>query len=260
MKGSYLAGLLQRARGEMTALGPATMPLFAPGLVDPRIEIQDAANTTGPVPRRRPAAAAQLRRADISGSVAQPAESGDIAGIRAPSHPPPGDPARSVTADAGPSHPPPGDPAGSAAGDVELAAVPLPGTLAQHRGETRADPTVPPAPHADGIPARNALHDTSRELRPPVAEDLAAASAVPSGTVFAWLTPALAAHPRAGPRGAPARPEPAPRTGGTGPDVTISIGHIEVRAAPPTERPRTRRPFRPQVSLDDFLSQRRDQR
>jgi hypothetical protein len=45
----------------------------------------------------------------------------------------------------------------------------------------------------------------------------------------------------------------------SGPNVTITIGHIEVRAAQVAER--TRRPaFRPRVSLDDFLSQRNGDR
>jgi hypothetical protein len=55
-------------------------------------------------------------------------------------------------------------------------------------------------------------------------------------------------------------PPTAAGSGGTRPDVTISIGHIEVRAAPPVGQPRARRPFRPQVSLDDFLSQQQDGR
>ena len=43
------------------------------------------------------------------------------------------------------------------------------------------------------------------------------------------------------------------------PEITISIGHIEVRAAQPVER--ARRPsFRPRVSLNDFLSQRDGER
>lgn len=38
------------------------------------------------------------------------------------------------------------------------------------------------------------------------------------------------------------------------PDVSITIGHIEVHATQPTERI-SRSPFRPRVSLDDFLGQ-----
>jgi hypothetical protein len=45
----------------------------------------------------------------------------------------------------------------------------------------------------------------------------------------------------------------------TAPDVTISIGHIEVRAPQVAERPR-RPAFRPRVSLDDFLNRRQGER
>jgi len=48
--------------------------------------------------------------------------------------------------------------------------------------------------------------------------------------------------------------EPVPESG---PEITISIGHIEVRSAPAPEKPRSRPPFRPQVSLTDFLSRDR---
>ena len=66
----------------------------------------------------------------------------------------------------------------------------------------------------------------------------------------------------------PVRPRPAQAPGqwsappgqvaevypGSGPEVTISIGHIEVRSAPTADKPRSRPPFRPQVGLADFLS------
>jgi len=58
----------------------------------------------------------------------------------------------------------------------------------------------------------------------------------------------------------PTPPAPAPAAEarpGPGPEVTISIGHIEVRSAPAAEKPRSRPPFRPQVSLADFLNQDR---
>jgi hypothetical protein len=45
--------------------------------------------------------------------------------------------------------------------------------------------------------------------------------------------------------------------GSRGPDITVTIGHIEVRAAqaPPASPAKPARPpFRPQVSLADFLN------
>jgi hypothetical protein len=41
--------------------------------------------------------------------------------------------------------------------------------------------------------------------------------------------------------------------GGRGTDITVTIGHIEVRAAPAAPARPARPPFRPQVSLADFL-------
>lgn len=37
------------------------------------------------------------------------------------------------------------------------------------------------------------------------------------------------------------------------PEVTIAIGHIEVRGVPEPPRPQARPPFRPRLSLDEFL-------
>ncbi len=62
------------------------------------------------------------------------------------------------------------------------------------------------------------------------------------------------AHPQPEP---PELPGQAAYASGSGPEITISIGHIEVRSAPATEQPRIRPPFRPQVSLADFLGQDR---
>jgi hypothetical protein len=77
--------------------------------------------------------------------------------------------------------------------------------------------------------------------------------------VSARLMPA--SPPASGPAGT--RGPKAPQTPGdadvAGPDVTISIGHIEVRSAPATvQRPKPA--FRPQVSLADFLARRQDGR
>lgn len=45
-----------------------------------------------------------------------------------------------------------------------------------------------------------------------------------------------------------------------GPDITVTIGHIEVRAASPAPARPARAPFRPQVSLTDFLGNRQESR
>jgi hypothetical protein len=66
-----------------------------------------------------------------------------------------------------------------------------------------------------------------------------------------------AAHRRSEPQASPAPHRQAAGASSSGPDITISIGHIEVRSGPTAEKPRTQPPFRPQVSLADFLGRER---
>ena len=54
--------------------------------------------------------------------------------------------------------------------------------------------------------------------------------------------------------------EPAVTAPAAAPEVTISIGHIDVRAAPPPAPARSRPAFRPRVSLDEFLTAPQDRR
>jgi hypothetical protein len=99
--------------------------------------------------------------------------------------------------------------------------------------EAVAGESVAPEPGA-ARPAAAVVVERPAPLRPPPAH--------PPGQ---WPAPS-------------ARPEQAADAfTGSGPEVTISIGHIEVRSAPAAEKPRSRLPFRPQVSLADFLSQDR---
>jgi len=82
--------------------------------------------------------------------------------------------------------------------------------------------------------------------------------------VPARLTTADLAEP-SGTASPPSVPEPAAATAGSvdgtqgyepprGPDITVTIGHIEVRAAPSAAARPAPPPFRPQVSLTDFLN------
>lgn len=73
------------------------------------------------------------------------------------------------------------------------------------------------------------------------------------------LIPAITARPGAS-RPATRSADPGNRASGASPPVTITIGHIEVRAAAVTQRParqettaRPRPAFRPQTTLADFL-------
>ena len=132
-----------------------------------------------------------------------------------------------------------------------------------HR-EPGPDPLTGPGEQPHGVRERatgtmRAVPAAIPAARPAAASPVTASPAVAEpGPVPAWPRPARApAHwpasppPSAGP-GRSAEPFPE-----SGPEITISIGHIEVRSASATERPRSRPPFRPQVSLTDFLSQDR---
>jgi hypothetical protein len=61
-------------------------------------------------------------------------------------------------------------------------------------------------------------------------------------------------------------PKPYGDGGPVRPEITVSIGHIEVRAAPANDlhrseaRSRSAAPFRPKVSLDDFLGEKPNHR
>jgi len=72
--------------------------------------------------------------------------------------------------------------------------------------------------------------------------------------------PAPPARLQAGPPTAPQPPGQDADTWGGRPEVTVSIGHIEVRSGPASEKPRTRPSFRPEVGLADFLGQPQDRR
>lgn len=123
------------------------------------------------------------------------------------------------------------------------------------------EPAAAPARRAGGGASGDPLGPGTEEPAWPAAAEPDAAPALRPVTVPARLLPAAPpAHAQEGPGGWPVPREPAADTSTGRPDVTISIGHVEVRAAPPIERPRARPPFRPRVSLDDFLGQQQDRR
>jgi len=147
-------------------------------------------------------------------------------------------------------------------------------------GGDRPGGSRPPGTPADQ-PLPGLARLTGRSLLPgrtalPTAE-LPADEALSPLLADAAAEPPLAAreHGR-GDRAAQERPDPtriALPASPVGPAITITIGHLEIAAAPaPRERPKapstearqvqpaapTRPPFRPRVSLSDFLNQRAD--
>lgn len=101
-------------------------------------------------------------------------------------------------------------------------------------------------------PAEAAVAGIEAAAEEPGTAAPAAVAVVEPGPVQARLLPAHPPGQRPAPPGQAADVFP-----GSGPEVTISIGHIEVHSAPAEEKPRIRPPFRPQVSLADFLGQDR---
>lgn len=103
------------------------------------------------------------------------------------------------------------------------------------------------------------------------AADIAAEDDLLSGNAPAFLPPVpplrreYPSAQRSYRSAAPASGVPAVQERAPGPSVTITIGHIEVRAAPAPQRPsrpevppRPRPAFRPQTTLADFLDDRAD--
>jgi hypothetical protein len=128
--------------------------------------------------------------------------------------------------------------------------------------KTEATRTAGPTPAAAAAPGAIAAAGPGA-MAPAESGAIAAGSAAVEPVQVAVVepgpvpAPVLPAYPR------DQRPEPptwpgqvADVPGEPGPEVTISIGHIEVRSVPAAaEEPTARPPFRPQVSLADFLGQ-----
>ena len=163
--------------------------------------------------------------------------------------------------DTGQTHPEPATASYRSPDTGQTHPEPAGGHRSPEAGQTQPEPAAMPARRAGGNASRDALGPGIEEPASPAAGEPGAAPEVRPVTVPArMLSAAPRAHAHEGSGRSPVPRESAADTSGGRPDVTISIGHIEVRAAPPMERPRTRPPFRPRVSLDDFLYQQEDRR
>ena len=287
--------MIQRTRAPLSSLEPLSQPHFAPTRPSPRLwagvagEIAetaaDGSGVRGPVRHadgRGPGAVlARSSRADtpadgpaVSATAPRPGE--DEPPGRAPGRhcrwsralPPPATPqCRSGPARPAASRPPaPGHrPATGTAGHRAPPAEASQAPAASRRAacparESGRVPPTQPAPRADGGASRDVLGPGTEPPALPAVAEPGAAPAVKPATVPATASACCAARSWRVRTGKwPVPPESAADTSGR-PDVTISIGHIEVRAAPPIERPAARPPFRPRVSLDDFLNQPQDRR
>ena len=105
---------------------------------------------------------------------------------------------------------------------------------------------APPSPDTDRFAETPALTAAGPEVTPRV---------MPAPVRARLLASPVTDHPDGASPGSPARQQPPEDTPGPGPDIKISIGHIEVRASPASDPPPTRTQFRPRVSLADFLGQ-----
>jgi hypothetical protein len=161
-----------------------------------------------------------------------------------------------------PAHAPP-QPTGHRGPDT-IQTPPEPAATDHRRPDTVGTPPEPTAAAPDRhVGSSVPVDPPGPEIHTRAARATAQPEAMPAVTplpVPARLVPERRTRALDGSGESPAAQQSTADTGGGRPDVTICIGHIEVRAAPPTEPPRPRLPFRPRVSLDDFLTQRQDRR
>jgi hypothetical protein len=151
---------------------------------------------------------------------------------------------------------------------LEQRAEPVPSqTRRQTAQRTRREPPVAPASEpeaaqtagdpesmrdititAPGPPMRADEAASIVEEPIPAAIDLPSAALVAQTTASVQRRRVQTAHPESA---APAEPKP---------EIHISIGSIELRAAPAEAKPPAPAPFRPRVSLHDFLSRKPEAR
>ncbi len=255
---TLLQRMVMRTRAPLSSAQPATRPLFAPG--DPGLALgiagipEVSADAFSASPTTDPAARPSLIGERVSAS--RPGDAGRT--------PAPGaeDAGREVSANASAptrATPPGGHPgverdpqqepeevAGIAASldQTGTATAASAGRDEAMSAETATPPAVPFSP-TDSIeppPQSPADRPPAPADRPPAPAD--AADRVQHRQQF--LVPSANESAAAAPAAAP--------------EVTISIGHIDVRAAVPPAPARSRPAFRPRVSLDEFLAASQDRR
>lgn len=248
---SLLERMVQRTRASLPGIRPLPTPRFDPR--GGRPVTADMPSQTDSPPDLSEAVSAQsgwARRAPdtLSSGPAKPAKiprDGSIQdtrsfGERAVN------PALSSAAGANPAHP----------GMSKSGGEPLARNASEFSGIVIPAPQLLPAAHG------STLHSAAREAiaAKPVASKTPASEVVVVAREHRAAMPALqiSANKSSSRPQQPASPADA-ASPQSGPSVTISIDHIEVRAAQAVERVR-RQVFRPQVSLNDFLARQRGER
>jgi hypothetical protein len=243
---TLLQRMVMRTRAPLSSAQPATRPFFAPG--DPGLALG--------VPDRSEGSAEAFPASPTAGPATR-----RLTGERAP-EPRSEDADREVSADA--STPARATPAGQRdgaewdrrqeSGEAPGSAAPLDQTGA---GTAGRDEVMSAA-----TPGRDEI--VSATATPPAVPVSPAGSTEPaSPSSLADQPPAPTAAGRVRRRQPSLRPpanEPAAAAPATALEVTISIGHIDVRAAPPPAPARSRPAFRPRVTLDEFLAASQDRR
>jgi len=232
---TVLARMIQRTREPRPSLEPVIRPLFAP-------------RTDRFVPGEDPAPDASSP--DLLPPDGPPPDVLALASFPPEARPPDARPPDPRPPDAGPPDAPPPE---ARQPDAPPPKAPSPGVLLLEP----PDAAIPDLPESSAVPApgrrrhpSDGRAHASGEAGAPAA-GIAAEDDRGSGNAPMLLAPVLS----------PRRDKvTVDQEGASGPSVTITIGHIEVRAAPPSPRPprpqappRPKPAFRPRTTLADFL-------
>jgi len=235
--------------GRSRVPGPARRSRFpSPARPDPDGSEPAPGTPARPAARRRSA-----RRRTGTGEPETPAEVTRAAAPAGPGpHTPPAPGTDEVpevtpaTAPARPHSPAPPPPGTDRFAETPAAGPQTISEVAPATAPARPHSPAPPSPDTDRFAETPALTAAGPEVTPRV---------MPAPVRARLLASPVTDHPDGASPGSPARQQPPEDTPGPGPDIKISIGHIEVRAAPASDPPPTRTQFRPRVSLADFLGQ-----
>jgi hypothetical protein len=257
--GAVLDRMIQRTRGPLSSVEPRSLPRFAPArAVFDSAAIGDGESLIEESRAVRPAI----------GSAAVPAVLRESLGRRgtdkaAIDPEPPAGPVDHVTprpfAERSPlataaTRPDPGP------DDVDSVRPRAEQPLATRSARPGDHDSAWPRDPVDGVPPPRTPSEPAEQRAADPTAGSGETGTTSNASVTRQATPAASVEAQSRSRPEAIRPQTAPDELDARPEVTILIGHIEVRAAPASEPPRARAPFRPRVTLDDFLDQQGRQR